>query len=86
MLTGRPIVMGYGGWLWTYGIRYLAVKRDVVSIYAGEAQAEELLKKHHVQYIYVGPQEAELRVHLDFLAQFHKLYQSKNITIYQVNQ
>ena len=85
MLTGRPIVMGYAGWLWTYGIRYLAVKRDVVSIYAGEAQAEELLKKHHVQYIYVGPQEADLRVNLGFLNQFPKVYQSENITIYQVN-
>jgi hypothetical protein len=86
MLTGRPIVMGYAGWLWTYGIRYLAVKRDVVSIYSGEAQAEELLKKHQVQYIYVGPQEAELGANLGFLNQFPKIYQSERVSIYKVGQ
>ena len=56
-LTGRPIVMGYPGWLWTYGLDYLPVQADVAAMYRGGAGGEALFKKYGVQYVVVGPSE-----------------------------
>lgn len=58
-LTGRPIVMGFRGWLKSYGLRYSQTEQDVAAMYKGE-QLDTLLKKYQVQYIVVGPYEEEV--------------------------
>ncbi len=84
MLTGRTIVMGYPGWLWTYGINYTEKERAVKNMYA-EVGGIELLSKNNVSYIYVGNQE--LKEYHFSPTKFHQykiVYSSDTITIYQV--
>ncbi|NMB56739.1 hypothetical protein GYA19_02260 [Candidatus Beckwithbacteria bacterium] len=53
MLTGRPIVMGYRGWLWSYGYNYAELEEDIKTIYQGKLKAKELLKKYGIQYVVI---------------------------------
>lgn len=57
MLTGRAIVMGYRGWLWTHGIDVAPLQRDVVAMFAGGAAVAPLLRRHGVTHVYIGPGE-----------------------------
>ncbi len=57
MLTGRSIVMGYRGWLWTHGIDYRPLERDVAAMFAGRPEARRLLRRHGVTHVYIGPGE-----------------------------
>jgi hypothetical protein len=59
MVAGRRIVLGYRGWLWTYGFDTAPVLEDVRSIYGGEPGAPALLRRYGVDYVVVGPAERE---------------------------
>ena len=54
MMTGRPIVLGYTGWLWTYGINYHQTEQDVRKIYSGAPEAVELMQKYNVSYVVIS--------------------------------
>jgi hypothetical protein len=56
-LTGRPIFMGYAGYLFANGLPYGDRERDLRAIYAGEPGAEDLLRTNAIRYILLGPQE-----------------------------
>ena len=56
-LTGRRIFMGYAGFLWANGLAYTDREVDLRAIYAGEPGAEELLRRHGIAYVVLGPQE-----------------------------
>lgn len=58
-LTGRQIVMGYRGWLWTYGIDYSTRQRQLADIYAGSEMADTWLKQLRVDLVVLGPNEAD---------------------------
>lgn len=58
-LTGRQIVMGFQGWLWTYGIDSSDRNRDVRAMYAGGPSARLLLDEYGVDYVVIGPNERE---------------------------
>lgn len=53
MLTGRPIVMGYRGWLWSYGIEYSPVQRDVATLFAGGEKAEKLIDHYNIKFVVI---------------------------------
>ncbi|HJQ97804.1 MAG TPA: hypothetical protein VJ826_05775, partial [Candidatus Polarisedimenticolaceae bacterium] len=57
VLSGRRVLMGYGGWLWSQGIDTKAREADVRSIYALGPDAAALIERHHVSYVVVGPDE-----------------------------
>jgi hypothetical protein len=59
-LTGRQIIMGYRGWLWTYGIDYGSRESDVQEMFAGDMNAATLLQKYNVNYVVIGPSERDL--------------------------
>ena len=59
MVAGRRIVLGYRGWLWTYGFDTGAVLEDVEAIYRGAATAPALLRRYGVDYVVVGPPERQ---------------------------
>lgn len=59
MLAGRHIVLGYRGWLASYGINYTAVQQDVSLMFIGAPQAPALLKKYDVSYVVIGPNEVQ---------------------------
>jgi len=56
-LTGNPVVMGYPGWLWSWGISYPALENKVGSILLGQSDAQTLLPSLHAKYIVVNAQE-----------------------------
>ncbi len=49
-LTGTPLLMGYPGWLWSWGISYASREAEVKEILTGGIRAEELIQKYAVRY------------------------------------
>lgn len=50
-LTGNPVLMGYPGWLWTWGINYGAREKEVQDILLGAPDALSLIQARSVRYI-----------------------------------
>jgi hypothetical protein len=57
MLTGRAVVMGYRGWLWTHGIDYRGLEREVGRMLALDVDAPQLFARYGVTHVYIGPGE-----------------------------
>lgn len=57
-LAGRRELIGYPGWLWTYGLAdYVQKGDDDKRILDGDPAAMDLVKKYGVDYVMIGPQE-----------------------------
>ena len=56
-LTGRPVMLGYKGWMWTYGIDYTEVDADMQTMFAGTEKSSELLRQYDMKYVVIGPSE-----------------------------
>ncbi len=57
-LAGRRELIGYPGWLWTYGLPdYVQKGVDEKLILDGAPSTPELVKKYGVGYVMIGPQE-----------------------------
>lgn len=85
-LAGRPVVMGYPGWLWSHGIKYQAREKDIVEIYRGLASTKDLLKKYSVSYIFIGAVERSMPNfnELFFEQNYPVVFQEGDIKIYKV--
>jgi hypothetical protein len=60
-LAGRRELIGYPGWLWTYGLPdYVQKGDDNKRILDGDPAAPELVKKYGINYVMIGPQEIPL--------------------------
>ncbi|MEZ4398703.1 MAG: hypothetical protein R3B06_01695 [Kofleriaceae bacterium] len=57
MLAGRAVAMGYRGWLWTYGIDYAPLEREVRAAFAGRGDVAARLRRLHVTHVFIGPGE-----------------------------
>ena len=61
-LAGRRELIGYAGWLWTYGLAdYIQKGEDDKRILGGDPSALDLSRKYHVDYVMIGPQEVPPR-------------------------
>jgi hypothetical protein len=59
-LSGRRILIGYPGWLFTYGLEdYVQKTTDLKLILAGDPSAPELIRKYGITYVLIGPQELD---------------------------
>lgn len=57
-LAGRRELVGYPGWLWTYGLAdYVQKEADDKKILDGDSSAMELVRKYGIDYVMIGPQE-----------------------------
>jgi hypothetical protein len=57
-LAGRRELIGYPGWLWTYGLPdYVQKGVDAKLILDGDAATPALVKKYGITYVMIGPQE-----------------------------
>jgi hypothetical protein len=56
-MSQRVEVMGYRGWLWSWGVNYEARQRDVEAMFRGDARSSELMRKYGVGYVVIGPNE-----------------------------
>jgi len=60
-LAGRRVLIGYAGWLWTYGLPDYGQKGDDDKrILEGDPSAADLVTKYGVDYVMIGPQEIPL--------------------------
>jgi hypothetical protein len=70
-LAGRRSLLGYPGHIWSQGLDEGTREPEIARIYAGAADAGELVARHGVDYILVGPQErAWTRVNESFLSRY----------------
>jgi hypothetical protein len=59
-LGGRRVVLGYPGWIWTYGISdWYSKGQDVQTMLQGGVGTAELVRQYHVSYVVIGPQERQ---------------------------
>jgi len=57
-LAGRRVLIGYPGWLWTYGLPDWQTKgADNKLILAGDPSTPDLVRKYRIDYVMIGPQE-----------------------------
>ena len=86
-LTGRQILMGYNGWLWSYGINYEKRREEILKMFSGSSEAENLLKQYNIRYVVVGPSErTDFNANESFFKKNHELVLEKNdYAVYRVN-
>ncbi|MCA1683409.1 MAG: hypothetical protein LC685_05435, partial [Actinobacteria bacterium] len=60
-MSRREVVMGYPGWIWTWGLPDDHRQEDVVAMYRGGPGTAALLRKYRVSYVVIGPEEMDPR-------------------------
>lgn len=86
-LSGRRSLLGYVGHAWSRGLPYAEREADIMRIYAGEADALQLISSYGIDYIVVSPVERNnLKVNDAFFEQFTKVGQVGEYTLYEVAQ
>jgi hypothetical protein len=85
--TGRQILCGYRGWMWTYGIDDADRVSDIQAIYRGVPQAPQLIKQYGIDYVIIGPEEqAEFNINQAFFdTHYPMIYRHSDTLIYQIN-
>ncbi|MDO8484413.1 MAG: hypothetical protein Q7S35_05660 [Candidatus Limnocylindrales bacterium] len=84
-LTGRRSLLGYTGHVWSRGLPYTDREADIRRIYAGEADAAQLLDKYGIEYIVVSPIERNnLTVNDAFFERFTKVAEAGEYELYEV--
>ena len=56
-IAGNPVLMGYPGWLWSWGISYTPREAEVNEVLTGGPHALEVLLKYPVEYIVVNDRD-----------------------------
>jgi hypothetical protein len=88
-LSGRRILVGYPGWLWTYGQSDYAQKgADETAILQGTPTAPTLVTQYHISYVLIGPQElaSPFNASRDYWNAHAKVvYGDGEYTLYQIN-
>ncbi|HSS92352.1 MAG TPA: hypothetical protein VLR46_00020, partial [Candidatus Dormibacteraeota bacterium] len=57
-LSGRRVMSGYPGWMWTYGLGdYVRKQSDEAAILRGDQNTPDLVDRYGVTYVLIGPQE-----------------------------
>lgn len=86
ILSGRRAFMGYPGRLWTHGLHYVDRETDLKAIYLGGPPAVQLLAKHKIDYVVIGPMEiANLSPNREFFeSRYVKIGEAGGHTLYKV--
>lgn len=86
-LTGRPVIVGYPGWLWSRGINYGERESEVKNFYLNPLKSNTLVKKYPIKHILLSNQEI-----YDFGAKkylfdqnFKKTYTIGEFTLYKID-
>ncbi|MEP7167105.1 MAG: hypothetical protein ABI758_03960 [Candidatus Woesebacteria bacterium] len=54
MMSGRSVVMGYSGWVFSYGFPYTDRQREMTALYSGDSTAlDRLQNMTAIQYVYI---------------------------------
>lgn len=85
-LSGRSILLGFHGWLWSHGLPYEERAGDVENIYKEGETANNLISKYKVNYVVVGPAEKqEFQVDESYFSKYPSIRISTDLTIYDVS-
>jgi hypothetical protein len=57
--SGRRSITGYAGHLWSHGLNPAEREADMRRVYAGEADADALLKKWEIDFVSIGTKDRE---------------------------
>jgi hypothetical protein len=84
-LTGRRSLLGYTGYIWAHGLDYAGREEDIKKIYAGDADANTLLKQYGVDYVAVTPLErAYMTVNDAYFAKLTMVGEAGDYRLYEV--
>jgi hypothetical protein len=85
VLTGRQSFMGYPGHVWSHGLDPGPRGAEIMTIYAGGAASLDLLARHRIDYVVVGPFERrQLRIDERFFERFQIAAETRNYRLYRV--
>ena len=59
-LAGNPVIAGYSGWLWSWGIDYSGTERQISEVFSGAPGSDGLIRKWGVKYIAIDRNEKVL--------------------------
>lgn len=86
-LAGRQILMGYRGWMWSYGINYTQREADVLTMFSGGPTSDQLLKEYGVDYVVIGPAEKDAFYKANesfFENSYERVFKNQQTTIYRI--
>jgi hypothetical protein len=86
-LGGRRVVVGYAGWLWTYGLTDWGQRtEDAERMLRGDPATPALLRTYGVDYVVIGPQElGAVGANPAYFEQTaRRVYSSGGYTVYRV--
>ena len=88
-MSYREVVMGYPGWIWTWGLNDDHRQADVVAMYQGMPQTDTLLRKYRVSYVVIGPEEVDAQngpgANLAYWQAHYKMvFQSQDYQVFSV--
>jgi len=85
-LAGRRELVGYPGWLWTYGLAdYQKKSDDDQKILEGDPSALDLVRKYRIDYVMIGPQEIAIGASLAYWDDHGtKVYDRDGYAVYRV--
>jgi hypothetical protein len=84
-LAGRPVLVGYPGWLWTKGVDYGPRESDLKAFYTNPDDLD-ILRKYDVEYVLLDPMaiyEWKAQKNL-FDTKFQKMYGKESLILYKV--
>ena len=86
--TKGQVIMGYGGWLWSYGINFSTTLDDIFKMYRDPGNTKELLKQYNVSYVFIS--DAERSEYLPYESYFDEnyqlVYQNGNAKLFRVSE
>jgi hypothetical protein len=84
-LSGRRSFMGFPGHVWSHGLSSAGREQTIKEIYAGAANADDLLARNGIDYVVVGPLERRmLHPNLEFFARFPKTEGTGEFDLYRI--
>jgi hypothetical protein len=89
-LTGRRSLLGYPGQIWSRGLDAGTRETDIQKIYSGAPDALQLMRRAHVDYVLLGPEERQYlsekrsSVNDEFWQQFPVIAQSGEYRLYKI--
>ncbi|MBW2495502.1 MAG: hypothetical protein JRE43_12175, partial [Deltaproteobacteria bacterium] len=87
-LSGRQVLLGYRGWLASYGLDYGPVERDIRSMLGGDPDAEALMAQYGVDFAVIGNFERrDFNANESYFDQRHELILDQaNYKVYSIQR
>lgn len=85
-LTGRDVLVGYPGWLWTRGISYGDRENLIKNFYISPSKNNQLISQFNIKYVLIDYQtifdfKSDLLI---FDKTFQKVFQAGQFTLYKI--